>query len=268
MTNYTERDNQFYPTLKSLLKKVAASVDWMKISSVLEPSAGKGDIADYVREKLNTPYTRYDTQIDCIEKDPGLRKILEGKEYHVIHDDFLTYYGKYHYDLVILNPPFSEGDKHLEKALELQKYGGKIICILNAETIENPYDKTVLLFIVDVLAAVPKKESEDIIYTFFHSGYCYYFAVMLKEAFQRGQVCWCAPYGHMCWLDDNGVAYDIGGICDSECEFYIPVSYINEGLSDFLHIPGKAFNASKEYISQAIEKYKTDLLKSVHVTKI
>lgn len=129
-------------------------------------------------------------------------------------------------------------------------------------------DKTVLLFIVDVLAAVPKKESEDTIYTFFHSGYCYYFAVMLKEAFQRGQVCWCAPYGHMCWLDDNGIAYDIGGICDSECEFYIPVSYINEGLSDFLHIPGKTFNASKEYISQAIEKYKTDLLKSVHVTKI
>lgn len=135
---YTNKDEQFYPTPKSLLDKITASLKWSKITSVLEPSAGKGDIADYVKEKLNTPYTRYDIQIDCIEKDPALRKMLEGKEYHVIHDDFLTYHGQYHYDLIILNPPFNEGDKHLEKALDIQKNGGNIICILNAETIDNP----------------------------------------------------------------------------------------------------------------------------------
>ena len=56
----------------------------------------------------------------------------------MIHDDFLTYHGQYHYDLIILNPPFNEGDKHLEKALDIQKNGGNIICILNAETIDNP----------------------------------------------------------------------------------------------------------------------------------
>lgn len=118
-TNFTEQDLQFYPTPKSLLDRITDSLKWNKITSVLEPSAGKGDIADYVKEKLNTPYTRYDIQIDCIEKDPALRKILEGKEYHVIHDDFLTYHGQYHYDLIILNPPFNEGDKHLEKALDM-----------------------------------------------------------------------------------------------------------------------------------------------------
>ena len=89
---YTNKDEQFYPTPKSLLDKITVSLKWSKITSVLEPSAGKGDIADYVKEKLNTPYTRYDIQIDCIEKDPALRKMLEGKEYHVIHDDFLTYH--------------------------------------------------------------------------------------------------------------------------------------------------------------------------------
>ena len=102
-TNFTEQDLQFYPTPKSLLDRITDSLKWDKITSVLEPSAGKGDIADYVKEKLNTPYTRYDIQIDCIEKDPALRKMLEGKEYHVIHDDFLTYHGQYHYDLIILN---------------------------------------------------------------------------------------------------------------------------------------------------------------------
>jgi len=93
-TNFTEQDLQFYPTPKSLLDRITDSLKWTKITSVLEPSAGKGDIAEYVKEKLNTSYTRYDIQIDCIEKDSALRKILEGKEYHVIHDDFLTYHGR------------------------------------------------------------------------------------------------------------------------------------------------------------------------------
>ena len=88
---------------------------------------------------MNTPYSRYDILIDCIEKDSNLRKMLEGKDYHVIHDDFLTYQGRYHYDMIIMNPPFKDGDKHLLKAFEVQKYGGSILCILNAETLKNPY---------------------------------------------------------------------------------------------------------------------------------
>ena len=54
-TNFTEQDLQFYPTPKSLLDRITDSLKWNKITSVLEPSAGKGDIADYVKEKLNTP---------------------------------------------------------------------------------------------------------------------------------------------------------------------------------------------------------------------
>ena len=42
----------------------------------------------------------------------------------------------------MMNPPFSDADKHLLKALELQKRGGSIICLLNAETIRNPYTNT------------------------------------------------------------------------------------------------------------------------------
>lgn len=38
-----------------------------------------------------------------------------------------------------MNPPFSNGEQHLLKALELQKSGGHIICLLNAETLNNPF---------------------------------------------------------------------------------------------------------------------------------
>jgi len=38
-----------------------------------------------------------------------------------------------------MNPPFADGDAHLIKALEIQKDGGSIVCLLNAETLRNPY---------------------------------------------------------------------------------------------------------------------------------
>lgn len=64
-------------------------------------------------------------------------------------------------------------------------------------------DKTVIQFITDAITSVDRKNSDDVLYDFFHSGYCYYFALMLKEAFGRGQICWCAPYGHICWQDEK-----------------------------------------------------------------
>lgn len=90
----------------------------------------------------------------------------------------------------------------------------------------------------------------------FRAGYCYYFALMLKDAFERGTICWCAPFGHIVWVDDDGIPYDIEGVYDGEAEYYIPISYIQEGIADFKHVPGKEFGASEEYIDAAIERYK------------
>lgn len=128
----------FYPTPKSLLDKIFSGVKWRNIQEVLEPSAGMGDIADYIRDagrNCNSFLT-----VDCIEIDPELRNILKGKNHHVVHDDFLTFHTYKQYDLIVMNPPFSEGDKHLLKALEImEEAGGDIVCILNAETLRNPY---------------------------------------------------------------------------------------------------------------------------------
>lgn len=70
----------------------------------------------------------------------------------------------------------------------------------------------------------------EIIWQTFTAGYCYYFAVMLKDAFQRGEICWCAPYGHICWVDDNGVPYDISGVCDSNVIFIFRSGISRKGL--------------------------------------
>lgn len=157
MNKFTFNEKEeFYPTPDELLKKVLDGVDWKKVHNVLEPSAGKGNIVDYIL-RVAGEYPHYNRQIkvDCIEKDADLQKLLRGKNYRVIHDDFLTFHTQKTYDLVIMNPPFSNGGAHLLKALDVIKYGGNIICILNAETIKNPYsnERKMLLNKLDELGA-------------------------------------------------------------------------------------------------------------------
>ena len=122
-------DQKFSPVVALARKSVAYSV--------LEPSAGKGDIVKYLLEKAKS-CSNVTLDIDCIEKDPNLRHILKGNDMRVVHDDFLTYDTMKAYDMIIMNPPFSEGCLHLQKAIRMQeRSGGAIVCLLNAETLKN-----------------------------------------------------------------------------------------------------------------------------------
>lgn len=133
----------FFPTPTNLIRKMLSYVDFRTVRSVLEPSAGKGDIVEYVNKQFkNAQYRSRDNQkfdVDTIELDNNLRHILQGKNYRVVHDDFLSYNTYKRYDVIVMNPPFSQGDKHLLKAIEMQQNGGKILCLLNSETLKNPY---------------------------------------------------------------------------------------------------------------------------------
>lgn len=132
-------NKDFYPTPEHLISKMFSKVNKNTIKNILEPSAGKGNIVDYLKN-LNS-YQRYrNFEIDCIEKDNELRNFLKSKDYKVIFDDFLKFDTMKKYDVIIMNPPFSNGDKHLLKAISLvQDYGGQIVCLLNADTLKNPY---------------------------------------------------------------------------------------------------------------------------------
>ena len=44
----------FYPTPEQLASDMLSGIDFDWISSVLEPSAGKGDLADAVRQRLRS----------------------------------------------------------------------------------------------------------------------------------------------------------------------------------------------------------------------
>ena len=94
----------------------------------------------------------------------------------------------------------------------------------------------VLQFIADIVFY--HKDSDDAIYTLFSSGYCYYFAAMLKIAFHRGFIAHAYPYSHIVWVDEDDIAYDITGIC-FEYEELIPVDGYAKALNGFRHVPGE-----------------------------
>lgn len=166
ITNLTTTNgaDQFYPTPPSVAEKMLEGIDWAMIGTILEPSAGKGDLilaaarAAYKADR----WDRMSLDVDAVEIDPYLRQICKYNfseeklgefedrwcdearivakvDLHMVHDDFLTYRTYKHYDLILMNPPFADGDLHLIKALEMQKDGGMVVCLLNAETIRKPY---------------------------------------------------------------------------------------------------------------------------------
>lgn len=104
---------------------------------ILEPSAGKGDILDRIVELSRLK----EKDIYAIEMDGDLTHILNEKRYNVIGNDFLNYQGNILFNLIIMNPPFDRGDEHLLKAWEVLDHGD-IVCLLNAETVRNPYTQT------------------------------------------------------------------------------------------------------------------------------
>jgi hypothetical protein len=124
----------FYPITSSLAGRMIGKIKG-EPERILEPSAGKGDFIEYLEKRFDR-YRR--VAISAIEIDEDLQATLRGKGIKVIDTDFLAFSGPDKFDLIIANPPFDEGDKHLLKAIEIM-YRGQILFLLNAETIRNPY---------------------------------------------------------------------------------------------------------------------------------
>lgn len=97
-------------------------------------------------------------------------------------------------------------------------------------------------------------DKQEVLRYQFRAGYCYYFAVMLKAAFKRGEVCWCAPFGHFCWVDIDGCPYDVEGVYLGEADYFIPENYLGDAINDFLHT-GVKYCATKKEINQIIANY-------------
>ena len=91
----------------------------------------------------------------------------------------------------------------------------------------------------------------------FMNGYCFYFASMLKAAFERGEIYTTDPFDHVVWRDTDNRYYDIDGEYIGEAKVMIPVTDPFCTIKDFKHLKKEtSFSITKEQIDFLIDKYK------------
>ena len=114
-----------------------------------------------------------------------------------------------------------------------------------------------------------QQEEIDTISAVFSRGFCYYFAIILKDAFDgRGEIYMTRDNRHIVWVLDN-VAYDINGVFQvyqksaNNGNFYhgelIPITMLPNYIKSFKHVlpgttkKGYAERQSVGKLMQAIE---------------
>lgn len=119
----------FFPTPKPLVDRMVEEADIQPGETVIEPSAGKGNIADVIKEQYP------DNPLDVVEWNASLNELLGEKGHNVVGTDFLQ--TSRTYDKIIMNPPFEKGQDidHIRHAYSLLNDGGRLVCIMS----EGPF---------------------------------------------------------------------------------------------------------------------------------
>lgn len=124
-------DPEFYPTPEHVIHSMLSNCTFQG-KRILEPSAGKGNIVDYLNNHKCTVYT-------C-ERNIDLANIVSQKSHFLTHDFFeLTDEKVSHIELIVMNPPFSNADKHMIHAWNIAPEGCEIIALCNSTTIRNNF---------------------------------------------------------------------------------------------------------------------------------
>lgn len=119
----------YFPTPRATVDKLLEAAEIEPGMSVLEPSAGKGNIADVIKE------TAPEADLETVEYQSSLSRILEAKGHKVVGNDFLKHQGQY--DRIVMNPPFEQYQdvEHVKHAYDLLKPGGRLVAVMS----EGPF---------------------------------------------------------------------------------------------------------------------------------
>ena len=127
-------NKDFYPTPRGVIDLMLSQVD-LTGKVVLEPSAGSGNLIEYALEFGAK-------EVLCCEINEDLAKIC-GSTGRLIASDFLTVRSEQvsHIELVIMNPPFSAEEDHINHAWNIAPGGCQIISLCNWQMYSNSYTR-------------------------------------------------------------------------------------------------------------------------------
>jgi hypothetical protein len=121
-------NEEFFPTPESVIELMGIDC-YGKV--VVEPSAGSGNIVNWLLQNGAR-------EVLACEKHPTLRKTLSGT-CQLIAEDFFTVKPEQisHAELIVMNPPFSNGADHILHAWKIAPEGCEVIALCNWETINK-----------------------------------------------------------------------------------------------------------------------------------
>lgn len=120
-----KQGGDFYTTPERVVETLLDAADISSGESVLEPSAGLGNIAQAIKE--SSP----GADLTVNEYDPSRATFLKKKGFSKVeNEDFLEMQGGY--DKIVMNPPFSMEKEHVRKAYEMLKPGGRLVSVMSS----------------------------------------------------------------------------------------------------------------------------------------
>jgi hypothetical protein len=127
----------YFPTPRIVVERMLELAQIEVEKKVLEPSAGKANIADLIREYYPGAY------LSVIEINESLRQILTAKGHNLVGNNFLEHKEQYSY--IIMNPPFEDGQdqEHLRHAYDLLYPGGRVVAIMCEGTFSRSDKKAI-----------------------------------------------------------------------------------------------------------------------------
>lgn len=129
------KDNpDLYPTNSQTIARMLMGLG-LRDSNVLEPHAGTGNIVRALKAE--------GAKVTICENDERLIPICSKDADTWLTKDFLTVKAEdiSHMDFIIMNPPFSNADKHIKHAWEIAPEGCHVISLSNYEMVSNSYTR-------------------------------------------------------------------------------------------------------------------------------
>lgn len=126
---YTDvkKEVQFFETPADLASKLCDMAEITAECTVLEPSAGKGRIADEI-------FKRNPKKLTCFEINDGMEMYLKYKGYDVYYREFLDVDSKeITADRIVMNPPFTKQQDidHVYKAYDCLNPDGVLVSVMS-----------------------------------------------------------------------------------------------------------------------------------------